>query len=175
MKVRLLGERKTPLGCRCRRIRIQPRITPSCNLILFSNRQTGREHSKGHQLSRRKAVRLDPTYALAYAKLSQAWRQYGASFATGNAEKESVRGSSASPRKKSCFSRAPIWSKVRKAIGWISMTPRFDVSALRKRNSGAPWELSPGGRWRKKRIELFTHGSGPVARSGANLPGGDFV
>ena len=27
------------------------------------------------------AVRLDPNYALAYAKLSQAWRQYAASFA----------------------------------------------------------------------------------------------
>ena len=32
------------------------------------------------------AVRLDPNYALAYAKLSQAWRQYGASFATANTE-----------------------------------------------------------------------------------------
>jgi len=30
------------------------------------------------------AVRLDPNYALAYAKLSQAWRQFGASFATAN-------------------------------------------------------------------------------------------
>ena len=33
------------------------------------------------------AVRLDPNYALAYAKLSQAWRQYAASFATDDASK----------------------------------------------------------------------------------------
>ena len=33
------------------------------------------------------AVRLDPNYALAYAKLAQAWRQYAASFATDDAEK----------------------------------------------------------------------------------------
>ena len=33
------------------------------------------------------AVRLDPNYALAYAKLSQAWRQYGAGFAIDDAEK----------------------------------------------------------------------------------------
>ena len=33
------------------------------------------------------AVRLDPNYALAYAKLSQAWRQYAASFAIDDASK----------------------------------------------------------------------------------------
>ncbi len=33
------------------------------------------------------AVRLDPNYALAYAKLSQAWRQYAASFAIDDAQK----------------------------------------------------------------------------------------
>ncbi len=38
------------------------------------------------------AVRLDPNYALAYAKLSQAWRQYAASFAIERCV-ESVRRS----------------------------------------------------------------------------------
>jgi hypothetical protein len=33
------------------------------------------------------AVRLDPTYALAYAKLGQAWRQYAVSFAINDASK----------------------------------------------------------------------------------------
>ena len=36
------------------------------------------------------AVRLDPNYALAYAKLSQAWRQYGATFATDATENDEI-------------------------------------------------------------------------------------
>ena len=59
------------------------------------------------------AVRLDPNYALAYAKLSQAWRQYAASFATGDARKRTTKP--ATPRTKLLLSR-PTWSKCERLL-----------------------------------------------------------
>ena len=49
------------------------------------------------------AVRLDPNYALAYAKLSQAWRQYAASFAIDDARKRTTKP--AGPRTRPLASR----------------------------------------------------------------------
>src|SRR5215471_7414244 len=86
------------------------------------------------------AVRLDPNYALAYAKLSQAWRQYGASFSTDNAEKAYDEARIAAEK---AASLAPDLVEVRKAIGWISMTPALDFRAAEKEFRRA-LELSPG-------------------------------
>ena len=63
-----------------------PLTTRSCSQIsIFNNRQRKACDSAISFLQ--EAVRLDPNYALAYAKLSQAWRQYAASFATEDASK----------------------------------------------------------------------------------------
>ncbi len=86
------------------------------------------------------AVRLDPNFALAYAKLSQAWRQYGASFSTDNPEKAYEEARLAAEK---AASLAPDLVEVRKAIGWISMTPALDFRAAEKEFRRA-LELSPG-------------------------------
>ena len=86
------------------------------------------------------AVRLDPNFALAYAKLSQAWRQYGASFSTDNPEKAYEEARLAAEK---AASLASDLVEVRKAIGWISMTPALDFRAAEKEFRRA-LELSPG-------------------------------
>ena len=84
------------------------------------------------------AVRLD--YALAYAKLSQAWRQFGASFATAETE---VAYDEARKAAEKAASLAPDLVEVRKAIGWVSMTPALDFRAAEKEFRRA-LELAPG-------------------------------
>jgi len=86
------------------------------------------------------AVRLDPTYALAYAKLSQAWRQFGASFATAETEQAYDEARKAAEK---AASLAPDLVEVRKAIGWVSMTPALDFRAAEKEFRRA-LELAPG-------------------------------
>src|SRR5881392_2563802 len=78
MKVRLLGEKT-------RSDAVPSNQNPAAhNAILQSDfyfqHQTAESIQKAISFAQ-EAVRLDPNYALAYAKLSQAWRQYAASFA----------------------------------------------------------------------------------------------
>ena len=84
MKVKLLGERP------------QSDAAPSNqnlaahNAILQSDFYFQQQTAAGLRKAitfLQEAVRLDPNYALAYAKLGQAWRQYAASFAIDNASK----------------------------------------------------------------------------------------
>src|SRR5438132_138299 len=107
------------------------------------------------------AVRLDPTYALAYAKLSQAWRQYGASFATGNAEKAYEEARVAAEK---AASLAPDLVEVRKAIGWISMTPGLDFRAAEKEFRRA-LELSPGDAGAKNALSYALMAQGRLAEA----------
>ena len=71
------------------------------------------------------AVRLDPNYALAYAKLSQAWRQYAASFAIDDASKAYDEARSAADK---AVSLAPDLVEVRMAVGLLAMTPGLDFA-----------------------------------------------
>ena len=137
MKVRLLGEKT-------RSDAMPSNQNPAAhNAVLQSDfyfqQQTAESIQKAISFAQ-EAVRLDPNYALAYAKLSQAWRQYGASFATGNAEKAYDQARVAAEK---AASLAPDLVEVRKAIGWISMTPRLDFRAAEKEFRRA-LELSPG-------------------------------
>ena len=75
------------------------------------------------------AVRLDPSYALAYAKLSQAWRQYGASFATEDTEQAYEEARIAAEK---AVALAPDFVEVRKAVGWVAMTPGLDFQSAEK-------------------------------------------
>src|SRR5262249_13491922 len=75
------------------------------------------------------AERLDPTYALAFANLSQAWRQYAASFARNDAQKayEEARRTA-----EKAVSLAPDLADVRMAVGFLALTPDLDFRAAEK-------------------------------------------
>ena len=75
------------------------------------------------------AVRLDPNYALAYAKLSQAWRQYAASFAIDDASKAYDEARQAANK---AVSLAPDSVDVRMTVGLLAMNPGLDFPAAEK-------------------------------------------
>jgi TolB-like protein/cytochrome c-type biogenesis protein CcmH/NrfG len=75
------------------------------------------------------AVRLDPTYALAYAKLGQAWRQYAVSFAIDDAPKAYEEARQAADK---AVSLAPDLPEVRMTVGLLAMTPGLDFSGAEK-------------------------------------------
>jgi serine/threonine-protein kinase len=75
------------------------------------------------------AVRLDPNYALAYAKLSQAWRQYAVAFATDDISKaydEARRAADEAVR------LAPDLVEVRMTVGLLAMNPGLDFAGGEK-------------------------------------------
>jgi len=75
------------------------------------------------------AVRLDPNYALAYSKLSQAWRQYAASFAIDDASKAYTEARQAANK---AVSLAPDSVDVRMTVGLLAMNPELDFPAAEK-------------------------------------------
>src|SRR6476661_1933239 len=75
------------------------------------------------------AVRLDPNYALAYAKLSQAWRQYAASFAVDDASQGYDEARQAADK---AVSLAPDLPEVRMTVGLLAMNPGLDFPAAEK-------------------------------------------
>ena len=158
MKVRLLGEKTLSDA-------VPSNQNPAAhNAVLQSDfyfqQQTAESIRKAISFAQ-EAVRLDPTYALAYAKLSQAWRQYAASFATDDAEKayEEVRVAA-----EKAASLAPDLVEVRKAIGWISMTPRLDFRAAEKEFRRA-LELSPGDAGAKTALSYSLMAQGRLAEA----------
>jgi TolB-like protein/Tfp pilus assembly protein PilF len=107
------------------------------------------------------AVHLDPNYALAFAKLSQAWRQYGASFTTEGTEKAYEEARNAADK---AASLAPDLVEVRKAIGWISMTPALDFRAAEKEFRRA-LDLSPGDAGAKNGLSYALMAQGRMAEA----------
>ena len=75
------------------------------------------------------AVRLDPNYALAYAKLSQACRQYAASFSIEDASKAYDEARQAADK---AVSLAPDLPEVRMTVGLLAMNPGLDFPAAEK-------------------------------------------
>ena len=75
------------------------------------------------------AVRLDPNYALAYAKLSQAWRQYAASFAVDDASQGYDEARQAADK---AVSLAPDLPEVRMTVGLLAMNPGLDFAGGEK-------------------------------------------
>ena len=107
------------------------------------------------------AILLDPNYALAYAKLSQAWRQYGASFATDNPEKAYEEARLAAEK---AASLAPDLVEVRKAIGWILMNPTLDFRGGEKEFRRA-LELAPGDAGAKNALSYSLMAQGRLAEA----------
>jgi serine/threonine-protein kinase len=158
MKVRLLGEKT-------RSDAVPSNQNPAAhNAVLQSDfyfqQQTAESIQKAISFAQ-EAVRLDPNYALAYAKLSQAWRQYGASFATANPEKAYEEARLAAEK---AASLAPDLVEVRKAIGWIWMTPALDFRAAEKEFRRA-LELSPGDAGAKNALSYSLMAQGRFAEA----------
>jgi serine/threonine-protein kinase len=158
MKVKLLGEtvRSDAAG--------SSENPAAHNAVLQSDfyfqQQTAESIQKAISFAQ-EAVRLDPNYALAYAKLSQAWRQYGASFAIANAEKAYEEARLAAEK---AASLAPDLVEVRKAIGWISMTPALDFRVAEMEFRRA-LELSPGDASAKNALSYSLMAQGRLAEA----------
>jgi len=75
------------------------------------------------------AVRLDPNYALAYAKLGQAWRQYAASFAIDDESKAYDQAREAANK---AVKLAPDLVEARMTVGLLAITPGLDFPAAEK-------------------------------------------
>jgi TolB-like protein/Flp pilus assembly protein TadD len=78
------------------------------------------------------AVRLDPNYALAYAKLAQAWRQYAASFSTEATDDTAKAYGQARRAADMAVSLAPDPVETRMAVGLLAMNPDLDFQAAEK-------------------------------------------
>jgi TolB-like protein/cytochrome c-type biogenesis protein CcmH/NrfG len=126
MKVRLLGEKT-------RSDAVPSNQNPAAhNAVLQSDfyfqQQTAESVRKAITFLQ-EAVRLDPNYALAYAKLSQAWRQYAVSFATDDISKaydEARRAADEAVR------LAPDLVEVRMTVGLLALTPGLHFPAAEK-------------------------------------------
>jgi adenylate cyclase len=75
------------------------------------------------------AVQLDPNYGFAYARLSQAWRQYGASYATEDADHAYAEARKAAEM---ATKLAPDLVESHKALGWVAMTPDLNFRIAEK-------------------------------------------
>lgn len=78
------------------------------------------------------AIRLDPNYALAYAKLAQAWRQYAVSFATDPKDRAAKAYQEARRATDKAVSLAPDLAETRMAVGLQAMNPDLDFRAAEK-------------------------------------------
>ena len=125
MKVKLLGESRD-------RGRWSEQNPAAHNAVLQSDfyfqQQTADSVRKAISFLQ-EAVRLDPNYALAYAKLSQAWRQYAASFAIDDASKAYDEARQAADK---AVSIAPDLVDVRMTVGLLAVTPGLDFPAAEK-------------------------------------------
>jgi TolB-like protein/Flp pilus assembly protein TadD len=89
--------------------------------------------------SLQEAVRLDPNYALAHAKLSLAWRQYAASFATNDNEQAYAEAKAAAEK---AIKLAPDQVEPHKAAGWVAINPDLDFAKAEQEFRRA-LEISP--------------------------------
>ena len=126
MKVRLLGEKAHSDA-------VPSNQNPAAhNAVLQSDfyfqQQTAESIRKAIGFAQ-EAVRLDPNYALAYAKLSQAWRQYAASFAIDDASKGYDEARQAADK---AVSLAPDLPEVRMTVGLLAMNPGLDFAGGEK-------------------------------------------
>jgi TolB-like protein/Tfp pilus assembly protein PilF len=107
------------------------------------------------------AVRLDSNYAFAFAKLSQAWRQYGASFATDDADKAYTEARMAAEK---AASLAPELVEAHKALGWVAMNPNLNFRDAEKEFRRA-LESSPGDAAAKNALSYTLMAQGRVAEA----------
>ncbi|HEY4283959.1 MAG TPA: tetratricopeptide repeat protein [Chthoniobacterales bacterium] len=107
------------------------------------------------------AVKLDPNYGLAYAKLSQAWRQYAASFAIDDAQRAYSEAVAAA---KKAIDLAPNQVEAHKALGWVTMNPNLDFQGAEKEFRRA-LELAPGDAGAKSALSYALMSQGRLTES----------
>jgi serine/threonine-protein kinase len=107
------------------------------------------------------ATRLDPNYALAWAKLSTAWRQYGASFDTVDADKAYSAAQMAAEK---ALSLAPNSVDALTAAGWVHMNPELNFQAAEKKFRRA-LDLAPGDAVAKAALGYCLMAQGRVSES----------
>jgi len=126
----------------------------------YFQQQTAESMQKAISFSQ-EAVRLDPNYAFAFAKLSQAWRQYGASFATDDADKAYAEARQAAEK---AVSLAPELVEAHKALGWVAMTPDLDFRTAEKEFRRA-LETSPSDATAKNALSYTLMAQGRLAEA----------
>ena len=91
------------------------------------------------------AIRLDPRYALAYAQLSAAWRQFAATWLGGAEANEAY--AKARNAAQTALSLAPDLAAGHEALGFVLVTPDLDFAAaeaeFRKAEKLAPADAGP--------------------------------
>ena len=109
------------------------------------------------------AVRLDPNYAFAFARLSQAWRQYAATFATNDRETEEgyIEAQRAADK---AAQLAPDAVETRKALGWMAMNPNLKFEEADKEFRRA-LESSPSDAAAKNALSYTLMAQGRVAEA----------
>jgi len=94
------------------------------------------------------AIRLDPRYALAYANLSSAWRQLGATWLGGGAEAKEAFAKARNAAQ-TALSLAPDLSAAHEALGFVLLTSDLDFAGaeaeLRAAEKLAPADAGPKG------------------------------
>jgi serine/threonine-protein kinase len=158
MKVKLLGERQ------------QSDAAPSNqnlaahNVVLqadFYFQQLTAESVQRAIHSLQEAVRLDPNYALAYAKLSLAWRQYAASFAANENEQAYAEAKAAAEK---AINLAPDQVEPHKAAGWLAINPDLDFAKAEKEFRRG-LEISPGDAGAKSSLSYSLMAQGRFAEA----------
>ena len=158
MKVKLLGERP------------QSDAAPSNqnlaahNAILQSDFYFQQQTAAGLRKAitfLQEAVRLDPNYALAYAKLGQAWRQYAASFAIDDASKAYDEARQAADK---AIKLAPDLVDARMTVGLLAVTPGLDFAAGEKEFRRV-LQLSPNNAAAKNALTLSLLGQGRLTEA----------
>ena len=158
MKVKLLGERQ------------QSEAAPSNqnlaahNAVLqadFYFQQLTAESVQRAIHSLQEAVRLDPNYALAYAKLSLAWRQYAASFAANENEQAYAEAKAAADK---AIKLAPDQVEPHKAAGWLAINPDLDFAKAEKEFRRG-LEISPGDAGAKNSLSYSLMAQGRFAEA----------
>ena len=129
MKVKLLGETVRPDAAGSSQNPV------AHNAVLQSDFYFQQQTAEGvrHAITfLQQAVQLDPNYALAYAKLAQAWRQYAASFSTEAAGDTDKAYGEARRAVDKAVSLAPDLAEVRIAVGSQAMNPDLDFRTAEK-------------------------------------------
>ena len=109
------------------------------------------------------AVQLDPDYAFAFAKLSQGWRQYGASFAVNDRDIEEAY-IEAQKAADMAARLAPDTVETHKALGWIALTPNLKFLEAEKEFRRA-LESSPSDATAKNALSYTLMAQGRVAEA----------
>ena len=139
MKVKLLGEKPRSDAAPSNQ------NVAAYNAVLQSNFHFQQQTAAGLRQAisyAEEATRLDPNYALAWAKLSVAWRQYGATFATDDGE-DNKAYSEARVAADKAISLAPDSVEALIAAGWVHMNPDLNFHAAEKQFRRA-LDLAPG-------------------------------